>query len=346
MNKKSILNLLKATASFVFMIGILYYSFGRNPEIIQRDLLKVNYIYVFLSMIFGAIAYVNRGLRWIVLIDALGYKASKLNSIASVSVGYLTNLFIPRAGEVSRCSSLKKFENIPVDKLFGTILIERVIDLFFLLLGGIIAFLLNYKEIISSIKLFQEISSDEILSDNESSFSYFLIIPLVIILGFIYYIYLSKNKKSKLNFYKNKVSGFISGLKLGFKSIQKIKNNTYFWFHTLSIWIMYFLMTYVCFYTIPETYNLGFSEALFLFVLGGIGMVIPSPGGVGSYHGIIMIGLVALQIDKGFLTIEYLEYNPAYLFPFIVHTGQTFVAIIMGSLGLLALFINNKKLDE
>ena len=346
MNKKSILNLLKAVASFIFMIGILYYFFGKNSASLQRDLLKVNYIYVFLSMIFGAIAYVNRGLRWIVLIDALGYQADKLNSIASVSVGYLTNLFIPRAGEVSRCSSLNKSDNIPVDKLFGTILIERVIDLFFLLTGIFIAFLLNYKEIISSIEVYREIPSIS-NTDNESSFSFFLIILFVIIIGFIAYIYLSKKKKSKLNIYKQKVLDFINGLKLGFKSIKKIKNKTYFWFHTLSIWIMYFLMTYICFYTIPETYNLGPSEALFLFVLGGIGMVIPSPGGVGSYHVIIMIGLVALQIDNGIFSLDsYEEYNAAMLFPFIVHTGQTFVAIIMGSLGLLALFFNNKKLNE
>jgi len=295
-------------------------------------------------MIFGAIAYVNRGLRWIVLIDALGYKASKSNSIASVSVGYFTNLFIPRAGEVSRCSSLYKSDNIPVDKLFGTILIERVIDLFFLLIGVVLAFLLNYTEIISSIKLYQEIPSINPTED-ESLFSY-VIFLFVIIIGFTVLIYFKK-KKNNLNIYKQKVIDFINGLKLGFKSIQNIKNKTYFWFHTLSIWIMYFLMTFICFYAIPETYDLGFSEALFLLVLGGIGMVIPSPGGFGSYHVIIMIGLIALQIDNGFFSIKpYNEYNPAMLFPFIVHTGQTFLAIIMGSIGLVTLFVNNKKINE
>ena len=343
MNKKSILNLIKVYASFVFMAGILYYFFGKNSASLQRDLLKVDYIYVFLSMIFGAIAYVNRGLRWILLIDALGYKASKSNSIASVSVGYFTNLFIPRAGEVSRCTSLNKSDNIPVDKLFGTILIERVIDLFFLLVGVIIAFLLNYTEIISSIKLYQEMPSIK-PTNGESSFSDNIIIILAITIVFTLLFYFFKKKKNNINFYKQKVIDFIHGLKLGFKSIRKIKNKTHFWFQTLSIWIMYFLMTYICFYAIPETSNLGFSEALFLLVLGGIGMVIPSPGGVGSYHLIIMIGLVALQIDNSIFSVKpYDEYNSAMLFPFIVHTGQTFVAIIMGSLGLLTLFINNNK---
>ena len=82
-------------------------------------------------MIFGGLAIVSRGIRWIVLIDALGYKSSKPNAIAAVAVMYFTNLFIPRAGEISRCTSLNKVEKIPVDKLFGTILIERVIDFLF-----------------------------------------------------------------------------------------------------------------------------------------------------------------------------------------------------------------------
>ena len=347
MKKKNIINFFKVSFSFIFMLSILYYFFGRNSDSLQRDLLKVNYQFILLSMLFGAIAYVNRGLRWILLIDALGYKASKINSISSVSVGYFTNLFIPRAGELSRCTSLNKSDNIPVDKLFGTILIERVIDLFLLLLGVILAFLLKSEEIIKSISEYQkipELNESNLIKENNFNL---LIVMFFIIITFVIYFFLFRKKLKSYNFYKQKIIKFIFGLKIGFKSIKKIKNLTSFWLHTISIWIMYFLMTYICFFAIPETSNLGFSEALFLLILGGIGMVIPSPGGVGSYHLIIMTGLVALQIPEGFLSASsYNEYNPAMLFPFIVHTGQTFVAIIMGSFGLLMLFINKKKLNE
>ena len=118
-----------------------------------------------------------------------------------------------------------------------------------------------------------------------------------------------------------------------------MKRKASFWIHTLSIWIMYFLMTAICFYAIPETENLGFSDGIFLLVIGGIGMVIPAPGGIGSYHLLVKIGLVALNIPDGFISLEpYENYNPAMLFPFIVHTAQTFLAIIMGSAGLIILF--------
>ena len=336
MNRKSIFNSIKVIFSFAFMAFILYYFFGKNSDSLQRDLLKeVDYLYVFLSMLFGGWAYVNRGLRWIVLIDALGFKTSKINSVSAVSVGYFTNLFIPRAGEISRCTSLKKSDNIPLDKLFGTILIERVIDFVFLIAFLLLAVLLKSAEIVRSINEYQKIESTD---PSNTKFIVLLVMVILILL-----VYLLKNKIKQLSFYQ-KVADFIDGLKEGFKSIKKMKNKSSFWFHTFSIWIMYFLMTYICFHAIPETSHLGVSDGLFLLVLGGIGMVIPAPGGIGSYHLIVMIGLVALQIPEGVLSIKpYDEYNPAMLFPFVVHTAQTFVAIIMGSIGLLMLFIGEKK---
>ena len=146
----------------------------------------------------------------------------------------------------------------------------------------------------------------------------------------------------KTSFYE-KIIKFIDGLKEGFKSIKKMKRKSSFWFHTFSIWIMYFLMTYVCFFAIEETSNLTISDGLFLLVLGGIGMVIPTPGGIGSYHAIVMIGLSVLGVGKVYLGEDGDPANPALLFPAIVHAAQTLVAIIMGSVGMIYLFVNKKN---
>ena len=133
MKKKPLFKILKYIASLGFAFGILYLLFkNQDPIQLIEEIKKVDVKWVILSMIFGGWAIVNRGLRWIVLIDALGYKSSKSNAIAAVSVLYFTNLFIPRGGEITRCTSLNQAENIPVDKLFGTIIIERIIDFIFL----------------------------------------------------------------------------------------------------------------------------------------------------------------------------------------------------------------------
>ena len=336
MNKNTFLKILKYIASLGFAFGIIYLLFkNQDPIKLVEEIRKVDSKWVALSMVFGGWAYVSRGLRWIALIDALGYTSTKLNSVAAVSVGYFTNMFIPRAGEIARCTSLNQTEKIPVDKLFGTILIERVIDFIFLFSLIFLTVILKFNDILKFHTTLQAQQNGG-TGDNK-----LLILLLVVLIGGGLFVLLKKwLKNSKLY---EKVLAFIEGIKEGFKSIKNMKRKSAFWFHTFSIWIMYFLMTYVCFFCMQETSHLSASDGLFLLVLGGIGMVIPTPGGVGSYHAIVMIGLSVLGVGTVFLGEGGDPSNPALLFPTIVHIAQTLVAIIMGSIGLLILFLSKKK---
>ena len=337
-NKNILLVILKYIASLSFAGLIIYLLFrNQDPVALIEKISEVEFGWVILSMIFGGWAYVNRGLRWIVLIDALGYQSSKINSVSAVSVGYFTNMFIPRAGEISRCTALNRVEKIPVDKLFGTILVERVIDFAFLISLFLLTLILKFDLI---LKFFSELGSQSSGSEVSNSTKYYVLLAIILFFGLTYYFL--KKWIVKTVFY-DKIIEFIQGLKEGFKSIKKMKRKSAFWFHTFSIWIMYFLMTYICFQAIPETSHLSISDGLFLLVLGGIGMVIPTPGGVGSYHAIVMIGLSVLGVGTIFLGENGDPSNPALLFPTIVHIAQTLVAIIMGSIGLLILSLTKRK---
>jgi len=336
-NKGKIFNFLKIILSLLF-IGWFFNHFLLNNDALVKDMFIIvsswdKFIFVILSMIFGAWAYVSRGLRWEGLIDALGYKTSKINSISAVSVGYFTNVFIPRAGEISRCIMLKKSDNIPTDKLLGTILIERIIDFTFLLFIMLISVFLKSKELILSFNEYQE-------NKEAPSNAKFIILGFLLFIGILIYLFRNKIKQ---NPFFNKVKQFIEGFKEGFNSMKKIKNKKSFWFHTFSIWVMYFLMTYICFQCIDETSNLTVSDGLFVLVLGAIGMILPTPGGLGSYHYFVMIALLGLSVEKGFYSTDYESYNPVLLFPFVVHLAQTAVSFIMGPAGLLILFINKKQ---
>lgn len=337
-NKNIPLVILKYIASLSFAGLIIYILFrNQDPVALVEKISEVDFGWVILSMIFGGWAYVNRGLRWIVLIDALGYKSSKINSVSAVSVGYFTNMFIPRAGEISRCTALNKVEKIPVDKLFGTILVERVLDFVFLIILFLLILILKFDLI---LQFFTELGLQSSGSVTSSSTKYYVLVAVLLFFCLAYY--LLKKWIVTTTFYE-KITEFIDGLKEGFKSIKKMKRKSFFWFHTFSIWIMYFLMTYVCFQAIPETSHLSISDGLFLLVLGGIGMIIPTPGGLGSYHAIVMIGLSVLGVGTIVLSENGDPSNPALLFPTIVHIAQTLVAIIMGFIGLLVLFLSKKK---
>jgi len=335
-NKKIIFKILKYIASLSFAFGIIFLLFkNQDPAQLIKEIQKVDGKWVFFSMIFGGWAYVSRGLRWIVLIDALGYNSTKLNSVSAVSIGYFTNMFIPRAGEISRCTALNQVEKIPVDKLFGTILVERVLDFVFLILLILLIFVLKFNDLLS---FYSTLKAQQ--NPDEGSDKSLTLLAVFLIGGIIFFLFKRFLKDSK--FYE-KVLVFIEGLKEGFKSIKNMKRKSAFWFHSFSIWIMYFLMTYICFFSMQETSHLSVSDGLFLLVLGGIGMVVPTPGGVGSYHAIVMIGLSVLGVGTVFLGEGGDPSNPALLFPTIVHIAQTLVAIIMGSIGLLILFLSKKR---
>ena len=312
---------------FLLISSVLMYLAFKDQNIseIISKLSTVKYEWLIISILFGALAFASRGLRWIYLINALGYKASKKNSINSVAVGYLTNILIPRAGEISRCTSMQQVERIPFDKLFGTIILERVIDFAILITLILTTLLYKFKEI---NVFFKEVFG-------ESSGNIFSNPILLFLIGFVLVIFIFKKQIKKLSFFE-KIIKVLNGLKDGFSSLKKINNKTPFILHTILIWAMYILMTYVCFFAIEETKHLNLFDGIYITVIGGLGMVVPSQGGIGSYHLAVKLGLVGIGIGV----------QPALLFAFAVHTAQTLMAIVFGIISSLLLISHKKKSDE
>ena len=191
--------MLKTLKYLIFIIissVLMYFAFkDQNISEIISMMSYVNYKFIFMSMICGALAIISRGLRWVFLIEGLGYKASNKNCIHTVAVGYLTNLLIPRAGEISRCTSLQQVEKIPFDKLFGTIILERLIDLAILIILVFIAFIYKFAEISSFF--------EKVLGTNSAANSNNTLLIFVSFLGAIFLlIQLFKKKLSKFSLFQ------------------------------------------------------------------------------------------------------------------------------------------------
>ncbi|MBJ11246.1 MAG: hypothetical protein CMP66_07330 [Flavobacteriales bacterium] len=313
-----------------FGIGVLllYLAFNnQNPKELIEQLKTVDYLWVWLSMLFGFLAFISRGIRWIILIENLGYQAKSLNSIYAVSIGYFTNLAIPRAGEVTRCTSLSQSENIPVNKLFGTIILERTIDFIFLVSLICFTFLVEYDA-------FSQFFTN-LFADGKNSTSNIGFITIAIFSSLLLLFLLFKNKLKQIAIYQ-KIASFLQGVADGFKSIKGIQNKWAFWGHTLFIWLMYYLMTYICFFAIESTQLLSPIDGLFIMVVGGLGMVAPVQGGIGAYHLVVKIGLMILGISA----------DAALLFATLVHTCQTLMTLFVGSISLLMLFLSKRKVKS
>ena len=107
-----------------------------NIEFKNQDLNKMvlklksaNYCYLIISMIFGFFAYIFRALRWQILINTMQYSSKFGPALHSISIGYLANVIFPRAGEIVRCTYFNQVTKVPVKKLIGNVILERVIDL-------------------------------------------------------------------------------------------------------------------------------------------------------------------------------------------------------------------------
>ena len=314
---------------FLFLgVGLMYLAFkNQSPKTLIAQLKDVNYIWVVISMFFGFIAIVSRGLRWVILLQNLSFSVSKLNSIYAVAIGYFTNIAIPRAGEITRCTSLNQTEDVPVDKLFGTIILERAIDFVILISLVLLVLILKFELFLEFLAIIFE---GQIL-DVRSLIGVGLSTTAILIILFV----LTKRILKKSAIYI-KIKAFVNGMKDGFKSINGLKNKSGFWAHTFIIWLMYLLMTYVCFFSIEATRMLNVVDGLYTMVIGGFGMVAPVQGGIGAYHYIVKEGLMILDVSE----------NSALLFATVVHTAQTLMTLSVGGISILMVFLSKRKAKQ
>ena len=276
---------------------------------------------------FGYAAYIFRALRWLLLLKTMNYSTSLSFATHSIAAGYFANIIFPRAGEIVRCTSLYKVTGIPVNKLFGTVLLERAIDLVMLVACIFLGFVVKYNELSSFIGAV----GGEADSVSFSNTKLLIALCFFIVLGGLYFF---RNRLKKSNLYQKVVSLGV-GIKEGFQTAFLMKQKQSFVLYTLLIWLMYLLMTYVCFFSIPETSELRFIDGLYIMVIGGLGMIVPVQGGLGPYHAAVTLGVVSLGLTE----------TTGITLAVLIHTSQSIMILVTGivAAAFLALYKYNIK---
>ena len=324
--KEKLLSVLKYLFFLILGGGILYLVLkGKDLNKMIEDLRSAEYKYLLASMVFGYAAYFFRALRWLLLLKTMNYNTSVGHATHAVAAGYLANIIFPRAGEIVRCTSLYKVTGIPVNKLFGNVLLERAIDLVMLVACIAIGFVLKYNELSSFIGALGSETDPESLSNTKL----LLALCFLIILGGLYF-FRNQLKQGKLY---QKVVSLGLGVKEGFQTAFFMKQKELFILYTLLIWLMYLLMTYVCFFSIPETSNLRFIDGLYIMVIGGLGMVVPVQGGLGPYHAAVTLGIVSLGLSE----------TTGITLAVLIHTAQSIMILITGIIAAIVLSFAKRK---
>lgn len=315
-------SILKTLIPFSIGIFFIYLSVSQTTPEQQQEIWfnfkKADLSFVFLSVFFGFLSHLSRAYRWLYLLKPLGYQPKFINCVLTVFVAYLANLGIPRSGEVLRASLLWNYEKVPFDKSFGTIVLERLVDLIFLGLVVGIALLLQFDLIYST--LFGTSSLD--------------IYTVLILLGSCLLLFLGVKYIWKRSFSgKARIQRFVEGLRDGILSFRSMEHKWAFVAHSVFIWTMYVAMFYVIKWTVPQTFELGLDAIIPAFVVGALA-ISATNGGIGVYPFGVALVLQSFAIAEA----------PSLSFGWIMWTAQTAMVILAGGASFLLLpFVNTTK---
>jgi len=312
-----------------FLLGILLFWWVYKDQDISRikSILtnEVNYFWIIVSVFLGLLSHISRTIRWNLMIEPLGHKPRLLNTFLAVMIGYLMNLALPRMGEISRCGVLSRYEKIPFTKLVGTVVLERLIDVLMLLLLLVVVVITQFGQ------LMEFLNNNPAVQEKLGKIIHSPLLPIsLIVLTLI--IWATRHKIKGSGFAK-KLIGLLNQFAEGFKSIRKMKKKGAFVFHSVFIWVLYYLMLYCVFFSFEFTSHLAPLAGLTVFVLGSFGMVAPVQGGIGAWHFMVIEGLALYGIDR----------VDGQVFALLAHGSTTLMLIVFGLIALLVLpFVNER----
>lgn len=277
---------------------------------------SADYFYISLSLAIAFLGFLSRAYRWKFAIQHLGYHSRFANNLMAVCVAYFINLTIPRSGEFSRALVLKKYENIPFDKAFGTIVAERIVDFILFIFFAAAAFIFQFaiiKEFLINALPLEKLILLALAG---------VIFMIVAVLIWFY---------SKLQIIL-KLKQKIAGLQEGILSVFQMKQRWPFIFHSIFIWFTYIAMFYVSIFALPETSDIGIGATITAFVFGSLAIGFTNSG-FGAFPLLIAQILLLYSIPETVGTA----------FGWLVWISQTLLTVALGAVSLILLPILNKK---
>ncbi|OLY92532.1 hypothetical protein BUE76_12015 [Cnuella takakiae] len=278
------------------------------------------------------LSHFSRALRWKILMEPLGYKPSTFNTFAAVMIGYLVNAGVPRLGEIVKCTLLARYEKVRADKLVGTIVVERAVDVVCLAVVFLLALLFEGRYIGDYVAD----TFANFFGNKSGSFSLTKVAVLTgALIAVIALVMWVLRRFAHINFI-GKVREVFTGIGQGLSSIRYVKHKGWFLFHTVLIWGMYLLSTTAGIYALQETAHLGLGGGLTTLGVGSIGMII-TPGGIGAYP---------FLVEK-LMLLYHIPDATGKALGWLLWTAQTLI-ILLGGMVFFALFsyFNKNKNTE
>ena len=301
---KSAKTYIRYTLSFVIMALFMYLAFrGQDVEAIGISLRRVRFVWIFYLIVGGVLSHIVRAWRWQYLLVPIKNNVTLRNSFSAVMIGYMVNNFLPRVGEVVRPYTLGKLEGISKTAAFGTVIIERIIDIitFFSILLAVMFF---YSD--SFAELFPSFASIEPLFLGGSVCAFLLFILLFFKAEYIFSL-LKKSLVFLPEKFRGKFGQVLESFISGFAIAKEPKQFVMIIITSYIIQGMYLLLMYIPFYAFDAMANhgLNFGSATILLVVSTVAFAVPTPSGFGTYHSFTSFTLTQLYHVDGVTALSY-----------------------------------------
>jgi glycosyltransferase 2 family protein len=336
-SKKGVLmNKLKRYISvllFSFLGILILWLITRNQDMgkIWDEFRNAKFFWLFLAFLSGIIANIFRAIRWNILIKPIGETPPVSITFYAQMTGYLANLAVPRLGEITRCATLAKHSKVPFNALAGTVVAERIFDMLCLLVLIFFTIIFQFAFLKGFLDYYIFTPFMNMLSGN--------IVMMAMVLGgvgllFALFVYFIRNISYAHNGFAGKLKRQVVGFWKGLISLTQINSKMLFLSLSVLIWTFYFFSVYMVFYALPGTSFLGVADGFTILVMGSLGVVAPVPGGVGTYHFIVI---------KTMTELLGVGTESATSYAYISHAVQMITVILLGGFSWLMLSLNIKQ---
>jgi glycosyltransferase 2 family protein len=245
-------------------------------------------VYLTLLCLCVIIGHLFRAWRWKILLRPLTErKISLWNCFCAVMIGYAVNIVIPRGGEVVRLLSLSKSEDLPWAGVLPTMFIDRLLDLAVLCLifGTCIPVL--PKALLDKMPFLTSGGALMIIG----SLTMLVLLPRMA--DFINMILSIKKLRALLPQKSITLAESLAEqFKVGTKSLTDASTYPAIAALSLVIWFTYWLNCYLAILAFHLQSQVSLLQTYIVFAVGSLGVLIPSPGSVGSYHYFVSQGLI------------------------------------------------------
>ncbi len=213
-----------------------------------------------------------RGYRWRIFLKPVSDVSLRLTSNATL-IGCFGNNALPmRLGEVLRSYIIARRISVPVSQVFGSVIVERVVD------------------ILSALVLIAGLPFLGVIPTTVRQPLIWLIIFSACLVVVAFWL---ARRKNGIPFLKNRMKEIADNLLLGFNSLSQTQHYIKLLISTVILWFLYLMSIHVTQYAIGLELSLADSYVLLLAITISM-MFAAAPGNVGTYHAAVVISLTTV----------------------------------------------------